>query len=834
MKHVPARNALDLRSPTFPSARLPVRTRARALAILILLVLANVSPGATWWADADAVPFGSGTEDSPFLTLAEAIEIASGGDTIRLQPGSYGGIDFRSDDGAPLFQNGYVTIRPAPGVTDPEAVSLGHIRLARGWPSADFTAFVRFEGLRLADGAYLERATHVQFADCLIERIGPWVDSVENIEKVAVGMRAADEILIERCEITRTGTALTLNGTNIVARDNHIHDITHDGIRIISVHNGLVANNRIHNLDDGVEDGDADWNRHCDAVHLYIPGPGDAGSENRDVTIRGNLIYNCESQGLQAQGYYGSDNRNINIVIENNVFGPTRANSVNIVEKTNFTFRHNTLVPGTTSFSSAALDGTGYERVIECDNNIFRVPGDAADYAVYNNFLIQGFKRAPGCYADFNAYHAPTVNDVLARNEITVSDPRFVDAEGNDFRLLADSGLINAGTRVYASGPGLPPDPVGVSRDDRPDIGAYEFSGLAPDAEPPIPTFSPPAYRFLDDFRDANIGEDPALAGKHQQGLAWFSPTPDPPLQVASRSSAFSHSLTAIAIGRSYTGTAWAMTTIGDDWEDIELRLGTTPAQDLVSGGILVRANTALEGYYIDLVDGSVTRREQGPDNALIETVLADLGSYLLPSRGGRYFLVSVVNAMDGVRITVRSEDGGTPVLSAIDPDKTFPTGRIALYNESDAAYKRIDFGDIRLELPPPPSTYAGFVATFFTASEAEDAQISAPQADPDRDGEANFVEFALGTDPRDAASIPRIEASFEGDGLQVDFRRLAPPNSVRYRFLSSFDLRHWSETAVPPSLPEPDNGAYESVSVDASPTPETPVRFFKLEVFEE
>lgn len=804
-------------------------------AVLLQTLFTEASFAADWWVDAQAKFPGTGSEAAPYLELSEALNSASGGDTIHLKAGAYEGISFRSDAGSALFENDYVTIRPAEGVTNNTDVSIGHIRLARGWPSEDFNAYLRIENVVLSDGAYLERATHVQFIGCLIEREGPWTGSSENIEKTALKMRNAHNVLVENCEITRTGTGLILSGTDIVARGNHIHDITHDGIRITSVQNGLIENNRIHNLDDGIEDGDADWNRHCDALHLYIPGPANPGTENRNVTIRGNLVYNCESQGLQAQGYYDSDARNTDIVIENNVFGPTRANPVNIVEKTNFIFRHNTLIPGSTTFASAALEGSGYERLVTCSNNTLRVPGDAGDFAVYNNFLIMGFKRTPGCYADFNAYYAPTANDVLARNEIVAPNPLFVDAEGIDFRLQAGSDLINAGTSVYATGPTLPPDPHGVSRDARPDIGAFEFPGLSPRSESPPPRHGPPAYRFVDDFLDANIEADPSLAGKHQLGLAWFSPTNDPPMQIASRSSIFSHCLSAIAIGRFYTGKAWAMTKAGDDWTDIEIRIGATSAQGLISGGFLVRANPQLEGYYIDLVDGSIALRERGLDGKIVETPLAELETYLLPPGGARYFLISVSDTEVGVSISVRSEDDSIPVLTGIDPNRTFPKGRFAIYNESDAAYKRIDYGEVQIEIPAPRSTYQGFIVEYFNEAEAEDPGISGPDADPDHDGKTNFSEFALGSHPLEAESAPLIQPGFNHENFVLNFRRLAQPHSVHYRLLTSVDMEHWTEAKLPLLAdPPPADEIYENVSVEFPQSPEHSVSFIRLAVSDE
>ncbi len=87
---------------------------------------------------------------------------------------------------------------------------------------------------------------------------------------------------------------------------------------------------------------------------------------------------------------------------------------------------------------------------------IFGVAADGSDVTAEYN-LLQGFEIAP--YLNVT----PGVGNVSG-------NPEFVDANGRDFSPRATSPLVNAAETSVTN-----TDLVGTSRDNLPDIGAFEY-----------------------------------------------------------------------------------------------------------------------------------------------------------------------------------------------------------------------------------------------------------------------------------------------------------------------------------------------------------------------
>ncbi len=157
-------------------------------------------------------------------------------------------------------------------------------------------------------------------------------------------------------------------------------------------------------------------------------------------------------------------------------------------------------------------------------------------------------------------------------------------------------------------------------------------------------------------------------------------------------------------------------------------------------------------------------------------------------------------------------------------------------YGTSSAPYLEITYTE-----EAAPMLYELWLHGPFTDAELADAAAEATlwgrQADPDGDGMANLIEYALGTDPRTAnpgglGGVLRSPAMAEGV-FELAFRRRPGVSGVAYELESSPDLSTWApvdagditETVV-------DCGCgLEEVTWRIEPAPGQPRVFYRLRV---
>ncbi|MBK8477386.1 MAG: right-handed parallel beta-helix repeat-containing protein [Opitutaceae bacterium] len=429
---------------------------------------------------------GDGSVARPYKTVAKVRPLLRGGEVVLLHNGTYDALSIDATVGGNLAApyTDWVTFMAAPGATP--VVAKVNFHGYWGGPetwNGNLDLRVRVIGLTIADGVGIASVNLVRLENCVINRVGPTTGSVAAMSRNGVAIRRARSVTIQDCEITQVAVGIVMRGNDLTIRRCHIHHNSLDGMNPTGCDTVLIEGNRIHDLDDGIDDGVADWGAHVDGIQCFMETDGHPFDANRHLIIRANRIYHIESMGLMLQNRNDAQyptNPNVYIsedwLLENNVFGPTsgfmihgkfyckgfvfRHNSVVYVENDQFQVQERVVTP---THYDVSLPTYALSTGVEIYNNIF--PG-----------LDRAWSTIEGAYAvryDHNLfYHAvpnvpqPKGQDPIITTLVPYSNPAAFDAV-----LLADCPGINAGSTLNSSIADL----YGTPRDSQPDIGAYEF-----------------------------------------------------------------------------------------------------------------------------------------------------------------------------------------------------------------------------------------------------------------------------------------------------------------------------------------------------------------------
>jgi hypothetical protein len=448
-------------------------------------------------------------------------------------------------------------------------------------------------------------------------------------------------------------------------------------------------------LDDGVDDADGfDWNRHCDGIHIFIVGSSDpnALTPNHNVTFRGNIIYDIESQGVQFNNYYRfPDVRNNNITFENNIFGPTRANVFNNAEPCDdLVFRHNTFIyfPGGREYVSQF-------RTIRCNNHNLRISGSSTNVQVYNNILVSS-----GGGWDWNLIRNPVHGAAYGRFTIIDTDLQFENPEAFDGKLLPTSSAINAGTRIFAPTPIYEFDREGTPRDNRPDMGAYEVPGQYPVLEEQPQEYPGTKTIFIDDFEDADFKVDTWLEAEGQQGLGWYHPIAGSP-RYRIQGDNVAPERNNVLTGFMQNTSSWLLSEQGSDWSDYTLEFDAYNAYLLIGAGPVLLAEDTQNCYWLDISrdHGRLIRFMKDSGDNLTMTVLATNSAIEMPHSGKRKYKISVEHDETGITFAVDADNDGSVELTYTENNQEavakFTAGKIGFHKDYPNKYHRLSYDNI-------------------------------------------------------------------------------------------------------------------------------------------
>ena len=137
------------------------------------------------------------------------------------------------------------------------------------------------------------------------------------------------------------------------------------------------------------------------------------------------------------------------------------------------------------------------------------------------------------------------------------------------------------------------------------------------------------------------------------------------------------------------------------------------------------------------------------------------------------------------------SINSGTGVISGIPAES-------GVFNISLGAGNAVGDCQATLSLTIAPPTYSAWQAVHFTATELTETTLAAVGSDADGDGFANFIEYALGSNPRAVRSVPFIQTTLQGGYLLLTYNRLRAQSSSNLTITPevSTDLQIWRSGA--------------------------------------
>lgn len=278
--------------------------------------------------------------------LAEALQKATGGDEILLEPGSYGSLQLSGYN-----PNGTVTIR-----------------------SADGQGSARFNSVNIENSSNVTvKDVEVYYPSPIGDASALGIVSIEDSRNIEI---ASSEIHSSVSGTPMGGRGLVVsNSSSVKFIDNDVHHVGKGAVLSKSNNLSILENDFNYLRNDtmqviGVRDSVIENNF---GARKYYPQPGDhadfiqfTGSDSHNVTIKGNVSL-LETVG-NVQGIFLDDANYTQIHIENNVISTGMARGISISAGSGNSATNNTVVhlDGTTGSKASFVGGA-----LSSSNNIY-------------------------------------------------------------------------------------------------------------------------------------------------------------------------------------------------------------------------------------------------------------------------------------------------------------------------------------------------------------------------------------------------------------------------------------------------------------------------------
>ncbi len=395
--------------------------------------------------------------NTPWKTIAKAASSLIAGDTVYIRGGTYQEqVNVLSSGSLGRFINfsGYANemaeIRGT-GVL-PAGGSAGNWY---GVINVQNQSFIQFSNLNVTQsegfGFFLSNTNSVNILNNKISDISYASVYSENSSKITV---SGNDIK----RVSQTGNqqeALSMASTNgFTVSNNKIQGGLNEGIDIkAGSSNGAVYGNDVSGIK---------------RIGIYV----DAWQQNSsNIDVYNNIVRDPDmtvstsgQDGVRLGVEFGGSLSNVNVF--NNVVYGSKANGINIA-----------------SYHADGTTAPVYDNISIYNNTVFG-NSVSADWAggisieegitITNLSIKNNIVRANSSgVGDFEIQVGTGLSATLSNN-LTSSDPLFVDAAAHNFNLQADSSAINGGTMIS----GLTTDFAGNPRTGNPDIGAYEYVAM--------------------------------------------------------------------------------------------------------------------------------------------------------------------------------------------------------------------------------------------------------------------------------------------------------------------------------------------------------------------
>lgn len=402
------------------------------LSVLSLFAGTVVSEAATYYVAPTGDDANSGSDLTPFKTIQRGMRALAAGDTLNIRGGIYPErINSNSQtipsgsswNDAPLisaFSGETVVLRPVGGA---EVVNLAH----------PYIKYVVFRDLIL-DGSGLQRTCSSGYGCSYGVSVTNGANHVR-FSNTEIKNAAGSGILMTRGSSTAP-TAIEFIGCNV----HHNGVESRDHGFYLTTSGNLVRNCKVH---DNTGYG----------VHIYTGNSAVTADNN---TIDGNEVYNNALSSGSAPGIL-VDNGTGNLVMNNIV--RLNKNGIQV---------GNPWTSAATASLTKVYNNTVYSNLPGLGIDIFI---SSSQVEVKNNIV----------YKNGGAIGNKGVSTVMSNNLLT--DPKFVDELGGNFKLQATSPAVNQGVVLVQ----VPIDIAGVARPQlgTHDIGAHEYATTSTDTIPP-------------------------------------------------------------------------------------------------------------------------------------------------------------------------------------------------------------------------------------------------------------------------------------------------------------------------------------------------------------